>query len=60
MTLTFVNFLRSPDPELPIAPQENCTKTYLRGTRLRGAMILPYVDNFLLFESTEEEAVTLR
>jgi hypothetical protein len=32
-------------------------KTYLRW---RGAVILPYVDNFLLFASAEEEALTLR
>jgi hypothetical protein len=33
MTLTFVNFLRAPDPELPLATQGDCTKTYLRGWR---------------------------
>jgi hypothetical protein len=47
------------DPELPIAPQGTCTKTYLGRTRWRGAKILPYVDDFLLFASTEEEALTL-
>jgi hypothetical protein len=52
MTLTFVNFLRAPDPEHPIAPQNTCTKTYLGRTRLRGARILPYVDDILLFAST--------
>jgi hypothetical protein len=60
MALTFVNFLRNPDPEHPIAPNHSCTKTYLRRTRWRGARILPYVDDFLLFPSTEEEARTLR
>jgi hypothetical protein len=47
--LTFVNFLRPLDPKLPIATQGNCTKTYmyLRRTRSRGAMTLPYVDDFL-------------
>jgi hypothetical protein len=60
MTLTFVNFLHAPDPELPISPRGNCTKAYLKRTRWRGAMILPYVDDFLLFASTEEEALVLR
>jgi hypothetical protein len=60
MTLTFVNFLRAMDREHPIAPQESCTKAYLRRTRWRGAKILPYVDDYLLFASTEEEALTLR
>jgi hypothetical protein len=60
MTLTFVNFLRNPDPEHPIGPESNCTKIYLRRTQWRGAQILPYVDNFLLFASTKEEALTLR
>jgi hypothetical protein len=60
MTLTFVNFLRNPDPEQSIAPEKSCTKTYLRRTRWRGARILPYVDDFLIFASTEEEALTLR
>jgi hypothetical protein len=60
MTLTFVNFLRNPDPEEHIAPTNNCSKTYLRRTQWRGARILPNVDDFLLFESTEEEALTLR
>jgi hypothetical protein len=60
MTLTFVNFLRNPDLEEHIAPTHNCSKTYLRRTRLRGALILSYVDDFLLFASTEEEALTLR
>jgi hypothetical protein len=60
MTLTFVNFLRNPDPEEHIAPTSSCSKTYLRRTRWRGARILPYVDDFLLFASTKEEALTLR
>jgi hypothetical protein len=59
MPLTFVNFLRSPDPEQPIAPENSSTKTYLTRTRWRGARILPYVDDFLLFASTEKEALTL-
>jgi hypothetical protein len=60
MTLTFVKFLRNPDPEEHIAPTNSCLKTYLRRYRWRGAQILPYVDDFLLFTSTEEEALTLR
>jgi hypothetical protein len=60
MTLTFVNFLRNPDPEEHIAPTHSCSKTYLKRTRWRGARIIPYVDDFLLFASTEEEALTLR
>jgi hypothetical protein len=60
MTLTFVNFFHAPDIELPIAMHGNYTKTYLKRTRWRGAMILPYVDDYLLFASTEEHALTLR
>jgi hypothetical protein len=60
MMLTFVNFLRAPDPKLPIATQTSCTKTYLSRTRRRGTKTLPCVDDFLLFASTEEEALTLR
>jgi hypothetical protein len=60
MTITFVNLLRAPDPEHPISPQDSCTKTYLRRTRWHGAVILPYVDDFLLFVSTNEEALALR
>jgi hypothetical protein len=36
MTLTFVNFLRAPDPEHPIAPQDSCTKTYKGRMRWRA------------------------
>jgi hypothetical protein len=60
MTLTFANFLRNPDPKHPIAPENSCTKTYLGRTRWRGARILLYVDDFLRFASTKEEALTLR
>jgi hypothetical protein len=60
VTLTFVNFLRAPDPEHLIAPQNSCMKTYLRLTRWRGSRILPYFDDFLLFASREEEAFILR
>jgi hypothetical protein len=54
MTMTFVNFLPASDREQPIAPKNSCTKTYFRRTRGRGARILPYVDEFLLFASTED------
>jgi hypothetical protein len=60
MTLNFVNFRRNPDPEAHITPTNSCSKTYPIRTRWRGARILPYVDDFLLFASTEEEALTLR
>jgi hypothetical protein len=60
MTLTFVNFLRNPDPEKHVAPTHSCSKTYLIRARWRGARILPYVYDFLLFASTKEEALTLR
>jgi hypothetical protein len=60
MTLTFVNFLRNPDPEEHIAPTNICSKIYLRRTQGRGARILPYVDDFLLFTSTGKETLTLR
>jgi hypothetical protein len=59
-TLTFVNFLRAPDPKLPCPAHCTCTKTNLRRTRWRGARIRLYVDDFLLFAATEEEALTLR
>jgi hypothetical protein len=52
MTLTFVNFLRNPHPEAHITPTNSCSKTYFRRTRWRGARILPYVDDFLLFATT--------
>jgi hypothetical protein len=52
MSLTFVNFLRAPDPKLSSLAPSNCTKTYLKRTRWSGAMILPYVDDFLLFAAT--------
>jgi hypothetical protein len=45
-SLTFVNFLRAPDSKHPIAPQGSCTKTNLRRTCWRGAMILPMSTTF--------------
>jgi hypothetical protein len=60
MTLTFVNFMRAPDPEHHFAEKSSCSKTYLRRTRSRCVRILSYVDDFLLSASIEEEALTLR
>jgi hypothetical protein len=60
MTLTSVDFQRASGPKQPIATHGNFTKTLPIRTRLRGAMILPYVDDLLLFASIEEEALTLR
>jgi hypothetical protein len=60
MTMTLVNFPRAPDLELPDPPPRDYMKTYLRRTCWHGVRILPYVDDFLLFPSTEEEALTLR
>jgi hypothetical protein len=52
MAMTFINFMRAPDPEHSIAPQDNSTNTCLRQTRWRGARIMGYFDDFLLFAST--------
>jgi hypothetical protein len=60
VTLTFVNFMRNPDPEEHVAPTDCHTKIYIRRTRWLGARILPYVDDFLLFASTKEKALTFR
>jgi hypothetical protein len=57
-TLTFVNFLRAPDPLLPCLEPIVCTTTYLKLTK-RSANI-PYVNDFLLFVTAEEEALTLQ
>ena len=61
-TETFVRHLRTPEPEphSSSTPPRRRTKRYLRRTRWRGARILPYVDDFLLFASTEAEALALR
>jgi hypothetical protein len=60
MTLILADILRAPDPELPILQQGKCTKhTIPRRTRRRGARIPPYVDDFMLFASIEEEPLTL-
>jgi hypothetical protein len=41
MTLTFVNFLRSPNPELPCLKIGHMTKTYLRRARWKRALVNP-------------------
>eukprot|EP00873_Tetraselmis_striata_P022394 jgi/Tetstr1/442658/TSEL_030752.t1 len=58
-TMTFVEHLRSPTtPAVPgNVPR---SRRWLRRGRWRGARILPYVDDFLLFASSESEALELR
>jgi hypothetical protein len=55
-----VNFLRAPYLKLSCPAQGNCTKTYLRRTRWRGARILLSVDDLLLSTAIEEEAFRQR
>eukprot|EP00873_Tetraselmis_striata_P015817 jgi/Tetstr1/436081/TSEL_002675.t1 len=58
-TMTFVKHLRS--PTTPAAPGNvPRSRRCLRRGRWRGARILPYVDDFLLFASSEPEALELR
>eukprot|EP00873_Tetraselmis_striata_P012255 jgi/Tetstr1/432519/TSEL_021892.t1 len=58
-TMTFVKHLRS--PSTPAAPGNvPRSRRWLRRGRWRGARILPYVDDFLLFASSEPEALELR
>eukprot|EP00873_Tetraselmis_striata_P045582 jgi/Tetstr1/465846/TSEL_010466.t1 len=57
-TMTFVKHLRS--PTTPVAPGNVRSRRWLRRGRWRGARILPYVDDFLLFASSEPEALELR
>eukprot|EP00873_Tetraselmis_striata_P036552 jgi/Tetstr1/456816/TSEL_043490.t1 len=58
-TMTFVKHLRS--PTTPAAPGNvPRSRRWLRRGRWRGARILPYVDDFLLFASSEPEALELR
>eukprot|EP00873_Tetraselmis_striata_P001406 jgi/Tetstr1/421670/TSEL_012609.t1 len=59
-TMTFVKHLRS--PSIPVAPGNvPRLRRWLRRGRWRGARILPYiyVDDFLLFASSEPEALEL-
>eukprot|EP00873_Tetraselmis_striata_P004554 jgi/Tetstr1/424818/TSEL_015321.t1 len=58
-TMTFVKHLRS--PPTPAAPGNvPRSRRWLRRGLWRGARILPYVDDFLLFASSEPEALELR
>eukprot|EP00873_Tetraselmis_striata_P016959 jgi/Tetstr1/437223/TSEL_025953.t1 len=59
-TEIFVTYLRKPEPELPSSSTHATrSKRYLRRTGWRATRILPYVDDFLLFASSEEEALSL-
>eukprot|EP00873_Tetraselmis_striata_P038096 jgi/Tetstr1/458360/TSEL_044799.t1 len=58
-TMTFVKHLRSPPTPAAHGNGPRSTR-WLRRGRWRGARILPYVDDFLLFASSEPEALELR
>eukprot|EP00873_Tetraselmis_striata_P036044 jgi/Tetstr1/456308/TSEL_043064.t1 len=61
LTQVFITHLRKPEPESPSSStQPTRSKRYLRRTRWRGARILPYVDDFLLFSASMEQALHLR
>eukprot|EP00873_Tetraselmis_striata_P005540 jgi/Tetstr1/425804/TSEL_016183.t1 len=61
LTQVFITHLRKPEPEPPSSStQPTRRKRYLRLTRWRGARILPYVDDFLLFSASMEQALHLR
>eukprot|EP00873_Tetraselmis_striata_P004943 jgi/Tetstr1/425207/TSEL_015668.t1 len=61
LTQVFITHLRKPEPEPPSSStQPTRSKRYLRRTRWRGARILPYVDDFLLFSVSMEQALHLR
>eukprot|EP00873_Tetraselmis_striata_P038086 jgi/Tetstr1/458350/TSEL_044789.t1 len=60
-TQVFIAHLRKPEPEPPSSStQPTRSKRYLRRTRWRGARNLPYVDDFLLFSASMEQALHLR
>jgi hypothetical protein len=68
-TDTFVRHLRQPDPGGFTTDQGRPTqkdgksrpsKRFLRHKRWRGARILPYIDDFLLFAATRDLALALR
>eukprot|EP00873_Tetraselmis_striata_P025467 jgi/Tetstr1/445731/TSEL_033379.t1 len=61
LTQVFITHLRKPEPEPPSSSTlPTRSKRYLRRTRWRGARILPYVDDFLLFSTSMELALHLR
>eukprot|EP00873_Tetraselmis_striata_P036590 jgi/Tetstr1/456854/TSEL_043526.t1 len=61
LTQVFITHLRKPEPEPPSSStQPTRSKRYLRRTRWRGARNLPYVDDFLLFSASMEQALHLR
>eukprot|EP00873_Tetraselmis_striata_P046504 jgi/Tetstr1/466768/TSEL_011238.t1 len=61
LTQVFITHLRKPEPEPPSSStQPTRSKRCLRQTRWRGARILPYVDDFLLFSASMEQALHLR
>eukprot|EP00873_Tetraselmis_striata_P023059 jgi/Tetstr1/443323/TSEL_031338.t1 len=60
LTQVFITHLRKLEPELPTSStQPTRSKRYLRRTMWRGARILPYVDDFLLFSASMEQALHL-
>eukprot|EP00873_Tetraselmis_striata_P041649 jgi/Tetstr1/461913/TSEL_006991.t1 len=61
LTQVFITHLRKPEPEPPSSStQPTRSKRDLRRTRRRGVCILPYVDDFLLFSASMEQALHLR
>eukprot|EP00873_Tetraselmis_striata_P014952 jgi/Tetstr1/435216/TSEL_024135.t1 len=61
LTQVFITHLRKPEPEpLSSSTQPTRSKRYLRRTKWRGARILPYADDFLLFSASMEQALHLR
>eukprot|EP00873_Tetraselmis_striata_P001958 jgi/Tetstr1/422222/TSEL_013074.t1 len=61
LTQVFITHLRKPEPAPPSSStQPTRSKRYLRRTRRRGVCILPYVDDFLLFSVSMEQALHLR
>eukprot|EP00873_Tetraselmis_striata_P038228 jgi/Tetstr1/458492/TSEL_044898.t1 len=58
-TMPFVKHLRSPTTPAATGNVPR-SRRWLRRGRWRGARILPYVDDFLLFASSEPEALELR
>eukprot|EP00873_Tetraselmis_striata_P019320 jgi/Tetstr1/439584/TSEL_028011.t1 len=61
LTQVFITHLRKPEPEPPSSSTQPArSKRYLRRTTWRGARILLYVDDFLLFSASMEQALHLR